>query len=127
MIRVRSTASANLPGSLLNPGASRSITHGVNIKRHAEQHDLARQQQRENPVAEHPHRVGAAGDADARIGRNERGVERAFGEDRAEMVRQPQRHEKRVGKRVAKRLYSGGLLVTVAGKPKGLTSSGTTE
>lgn len=30
-------------------------------------------------------------------------------------------------KRVAKRLYSGGLLVTVAGKPKGLTSSGTTE
>jgi zinc protease len=30
-------------------------------------------------------------------------------------------------KRVAKRLYRGGLLVTVAGKPKGLTSSGTTE
>jgi zinc protease len=29
--------------------------------------------------------------------------------------------------RVAKRLYGGGLLVTVAGKPKGLTSSGTTE
>ena len=30
-------------------------------------------------------------------------------------------------KRVAKRLYGGGLLVTVAGKTKGLTSSGTTE
>ena len=30
-------------------------------------------------------------------------------------------------KRVAKRLYGGGLLVTVAGKPKGLTSSATTE
>ena len=28
-------------------------------------------------------------------------------------------------KRVAKRLYSGGMLVTVAGRPKGLTSSGT--
>jgi zinc protease len=28
-------------------------------------------------------------------------------------------------KRVARRLYSGGLLVTVAGRPKGLTSSGT--
>jgi zinc protease len=28
-------------------------------------------------------------------------------------------------KRVAKRLYDGGMLVTVAGKPKGLTSSGT--
>ena len=30
-------------------------------------------------------------------------------------------------KRVAKRLYGGGLLVTIAGRPKGLTSSGTTE
>ena len=96
MIRVSSTASANLAGSLLKPGASRSITAGVNSKRHAEQHDLARQQQRENPVAEHPHGVAAARDADARIGRNEGRVERALGEDRAEMVRQPQRHEKRI-------------------------------
>jgi zinc protease len=30
-------------------------------------------------------------------------------------------------KRVAKRLYGGGMLVTVAGKPKGLVSTGTTE
>jgi zinc protease len=30
-------------------------------------------------------------------------------------------------KRVARRLYSSGMLVTVAGRPKGLTSSGTTE
>lgn len=30
-------------------------------------------------------------------------------------------------KRVARRLYSGGMLVTVAGRPKGLTSSGTPE
>ena len=30
-------------------------------------------------------------------------------------------------KRVARRLYSGGLLVTVAGRPKGLTSSGTPD
>jgi zinc protease len=30
-------------------------------------------------------------------------------------------------KRVARRLYGGGLLVTVAGRPKGLTSSGTAE
>ena len=28
-------------------------------------------------------------------------------------------------RRVAKRLYGGGMLVTVAGKPKGLASSGT--
>jgi zinc protease len=30
-------------------------------------------------------------------------------------------------KRAAKRLFGGGLLVTIAGRPKGLTSSGTTE
>ena len=30
-------------------------------------------------------------------------------------------------KRVAKRLYGGGMLVTVAGKPKGLASSGTPD
>lgn len=30
-------------------------------------------------------------------------------------------------KRAAKRLYSGGMLVTVAGRPKGLVSTGTTE
>jgi zinc protease len=30
-------------------------------------------------------------------------------------------------KRVAKRLYGGGMLVTVAGKPKGLVSSGTVQ
>ncbi len=30
-------------------------------------------------------------------------------------------------KRVAKRLYGGGMLVTVAGKPKGLASSGTAD
>ncbi|HKA78118.1 MAG TPA: pitrilysin family protein [Pseudolabrys sp.] len=30
-------------------------------------------------------------------------------------------------KRVARKLYGGGMLVTVAGRPKGLTSSGTTE
>ena len=30
-------------------------------------------------------------------------------------------------KRVARRLYGGGMLVTVAGRPKGLTSSGTTD
>ena len=34
--------------------------------------------------------------ANARIGRHEGGVERAFGEDRAEMIGQPQRDEERV-------------------------------
>ena len=44
-------------------------------------------------------RVGAALLADAGIGRHERRVERAFGEDRAEMIGQPQRHEEGVGDR----------------------------
>jgi zinc protease len=30
-------------------------------------------------------------------------------------------------KKAARRLYGGGMLVTVAGRPKGLASSGTTE
>jgi zinc protease len=30
-------------------------------------------------------------------------------------------------KRVARKLYGGGMLVTVAGRPKGLTSTGTTD
>ena len=37
--------------------------------------------------------------ADARIGRDEGGVERTFGKDGAEMVGQPERNEKRVGHR----------------------------
>ena len=43
--------------------------------------------------------IGAALLADARIGRHEGGVERALGEDRAEMIGQPQRHEEGVGDR----------------------------
>ena len=99
-MRVSSTASAKRPGSLLKPGAS-SVDHaGRERERDREQHELADQQQREDVVGEQfRDATGAAGAANAGIGRHERRVERALGEDRAEMVGQPQRHEKRIGDR----------------------------
>ena len=64
--------------------------------RHHQQHDLRQEQQREDAVGEQPRRGLAALAVDMGIGRNEGGVESALGEDRAKIVRQPQRHEKRV-------------------------------
>ena len=98
-MRVSSTASAKRPGSSAKPGASSEITAGVKSERDREQHDLAREQQREDAVGEQLGRIGAALLADARIGRHEGGVERALGEDRAEMIGQPQRDEEGVGDR----------------------------
>ena len=63
------------------------------------QHNLAREQQREDAVGEQPRGIGAALLAHPRIGRHEGGIERAFGENRAEMVGQPQRDEKSIGDR----------------------------
>ena len=54
-------------------------------------------QQREDAVGEQLRRRLAALAMDMGIGRHEGGVEGAFGEDRAEMIGQPQRDEKRVG------------------------------
>ena len=71
----------------------------MNSQSHRQQHDLARQQQREDAVGEQAGALGAALLADARIGRHEGGVERALGEDGAEMVGQPQRDEEGVGHR----------------------------
>ena len=68
-------------------------------QRDREQHRLHDEQQREDAVGEQLRRVGAGLLADARIGGHEGGVERAFGEDRAEMIGQPQRHEEGVGDR----------------------------
>ena len=47
--------------------------------------------------------------ADARIGRHEGGVERALGEDRAEMIGQPQRHEEGVGDGPAPRMAASTM------------------
>ena len=98
-MRVRSTASAKRPGSRAKPGASTSITAGVNSSANGQQHDLARQQQREDPVGEQPGARWPALLADARIGRHEGGVEGALGENGAEMVGQPEGDKKGVGHR----------------------------
>ena len=66
-------------------------------QRDRQQHDLARQQQREDAVGEQPGALRAALLADAGIGRHEGGVEGALGENRAEMIGQPQRDKKGVG------------------------------
>jgi len=66
-------------------------------QRHREQHHLARQQQSENAVGEKARALRPVLLADAGIGGHEGGVEGALGEDGAEMVRQPQRHEEGVG------------------------------
>ena len=68
-------------------------------QRHRQQYDLARQQQREDAVGELTGPRGTALLADAGIGRHEGGIERALGEDGAEMVRQAERDEKGVGHR----------------------------
>ena len=68
-------------------------------ERERQQHDLRREQQREDAVAEYLGRVLPLLGANARIGGDERGVERAFGEDRAEMVGQAKGDEKGVGDR----------------------------
>ena len=68
-------------------------------QRHRQQHDLARQQQRENAVGEQCGALRPALLADAGIGRNERGIEGAFGENGAEMVGQPQRHKEGIRRR----------------------------
>ena len=72
---------------------------GREQQRPAEQQDLAGQQQRQDTVGKQPGPLRPVLLADAGIGRHEGGVERALGENRAEMVGQAQRHEKGVGHR----------------------------
>ena len=61
-------------------------------------------QQGEDAVGEQLRRRLAALAMDMRIGRHERRVEGALGENRPEMIGQPQRHEKRVRHRPAPRI-----------------------
>ena len=64
-----------------------------------QQNQLRQEQQGEDAIGEQPGRGFAALAAHMRVGRHERRIESAFGENRAEMVGQPQRHEKRVSHR----------------------------
>ena len=97
-MRVRSTASAKRSGSLRKARRQHVDHRRRENKRDRQQHDLARQQQRENAVGEQPGALRPALLANAGIGRHEGGIEGALGEDGAEMVGQPQRHEKGVGR-----------------------------
>ncbi len=98
-MRVRLTASAKRSGSWAKPGARHVDHRRREQQRQRQQHDLAGQQQREDAVGEQLSPRGAALLADARIGRNKGGIEGAFGENGAEMIRQPESHEKGVGRR----------------------------
>ncbi len=68
-------------------------------QRQGQQHDLACQQQGENAVGKQAGPLRTPLLAQARIGRHKGGVEGALGEDGAEMIGQPQRHEEGVGGR----------------------------
>jgi hypothetical protein len=64
--------------------------------RDGEQHHLRQQQQREDAVGEQPRPLRTAFAIDVGVGRHECRVERAFREDRPEVIGQAKRHEKRV-------------------------------
>ena len=98
-MRVSSVASAKRPGSSSEARRQQRNHLRREGERDREQHDLDRDHHGENAVGEQLRRVRPVLGADARIGRNEGGVERTFGEDRAEMIGQPQRDEEGVGDR----------------------------
>ena len=98
-MRVSSTASAKRPGSLAKPGASSEITAGVKTSATASSTSWLASSSVKMRSANSLRGIGAALLADARIGRHEGGVEGALGEDRAEMIGQPQRDEEGVGDR----------------------------
>ena len=98
MIRVSEIASSPRTGSAENPGARIAIDLRHEQPCDHQQHDLRAEQQGKNAVGEQLRRFFASA-VQMGIGRHERGVERAFGKDRAEVIGQPQRHEERVGHR----------------------------
>ena len=65
-------------------------------KRHGEQQRLGGKQHREDAVGKQPRRGAAAFAANARIGRNEGGIEGALGEDGAKMIGQAQGDKERI-------------------------------
>ena len=98
-MRVSSIASAKRAGSSRKPGASSAITPGVKSSASASSTIWLASSSVKTRSANSFAGVGAVLRADARIGRHEGGVERTLGEDRAEMIGQPQRDEERVGDR----------------------------
>ena len=96
MIRVSSTASSPRTGSAENPGARMRDHLRHEQPGDDQQHQLRQKQQGEDAVGKQPRRCLAALAMDMRIGRHERRVEGALGENRPEMIGQPQSHEERV-------------------------------
>ena len=87
-------------------------------ERQGQQEKLAHQEQRENVVGEMRGARRPALLANAGIGRHEGGVESAFRENGAEMVRQAQRHEKGVGHRPGAQYRGQDNVADEAGEPR---------
>ena len=96
MMRVSSTASPKRSGSSPKPGASRRITAGVKASASASSTTWLASSRVKMRSPNSFAASDAALLADARIGRHERRRERALGEDRAEMIGQPERDEERI-------------------------------
>ena len=85
---------------------------------HHQQNHLRQKQQREDAIGEQPRRDLAALAVDMGIGRHERGVERALGKDRPEMIGQPERHEKRIRDRAGAENRGEHDVAGEAGQPR---------
>jgi hypothetical protein len=96
-MRVSATARSKRAGSSVNPGArpARFAAEGE----HREQHELHDHHPRRDPVGEAPGGGGPVLFERARIGGHERGAERPLGEDRTEMIGQPEGNQESVGDR----------------------------
>ena len=84
---------------LVEPRRQHADHVGRKGEREGKECELAREQEREDAVGEEPRVLRPALLANPGIGRHEGGVERAFGEDGAKVIRQPEGDEERVGDR----------------------------
>ncbi len=126
MIRVSEIASSAL-GRIVSE-TWRQDGHGLRHEqqRQCQQNQLRHEQDGENPVTEQPGGRRPIAAIDMGIGRYEGRVKRAFGEDCPEMVRKPERYEKRV--RDGARAKDGGQhdVARKSGdaREKGITADG---
>ena len=96
MIRVSSMASRRCSGSSVKAG--RQQAHGLRHEQPGQhqQNELRQQQQSEDAVGEQSRRPFAALAVNMRVSRHERSIERAFGKNRPEMIRQSKRHKESI-------------------------------
>ena len=99
VIRVNSTARSYFTGSSEKPGAKISMKDGMISSNTTSSDKLDHQQERQHLLREDPRLRPALPDQERREHRDEGGVERPFGEQRPEMVGQPERHEEGIGDR----------------------------